>query len=564
MSTHTASEKKSPTTSRKKSSTAAEAQASTAGERNSVVNTVVIEAPADRVWRTCTDVERWPSIFPTTREVRRTEVGAHEVVMDMTVANELGVNAVRSHRWYRPDEFRIDFRMVTLPPAIAEMEGSWTVEPADGGARLVIEHIFVPRQDGEQEEGADTADLGDTLFRTTENVLAVLKEWLETDRDLAADEGLRDAWGPRNAGNGISAETFENCELFFSRLGLASLDWGDITMVLKDLRKESTHEDWADWHRRWSALGVHYEERAAEALAAGHLETFRTANRKAAACHHYAEFFYFDDAQAKIDSRDRVTEVFERGIPHLNEVVTAFNVTSDGLVVPGYLMRPPGEGPWPTVLLINGLDSAKEVELYAFAREFMARGMAAVVFDGPGQGVHIGRTPMAVDFERVVATVMEEVVRRPEVDEDRIGIFGVSFGGYLAARAAATVPGFRACVNLSGGFDLDNYSDVNVMVKKDFRFVFDQTDDDAMAELARTKLNLREIPPLRIPLLAIHGELDTIIPIDSCERMLDWAAEKTEMIRYPGERHVATNYFGDFIPRFSDWMADRLGAQARP
>ncbi|MER6074205.1 alpha/beta hydrolase [Streptomyces sp. NPDC001817] len=528
-------------------------------EQSSVVNTVVIDVPADRVWRSCTDIERWPAIFPTTRAVRRNEVGANEVVMDMTVANELGVNDVRSHRWYRPDELRIDFRMVTLPPAIAAMEGNWTVEPADGGARLAVEHVFVPRRD----EGVDAVGLRDTLFRTTENVLAALKEWLEAGRDLAADDGLRDAWGPRNTGNGISAETFENCELFFSRLGLASLDWGDITMVLKDLRKESTHEDWADWHRRWSALGVHYEERAAEALEANHLETFRTANRKAAACHHYAEFFYFDDARAKTDSRDRVTEIFERGIPYLHETVTALNVTCDGLEVPGYLMVPPGEGPWPTVVLVNGLDSAKEVELYAFAREFMARGMAAVVFDGPGQGVHIGRTPMAVDFERVVAAVLQEAVRRPEVDEDRIGIFGVSFGGYLAARAAASVPGFQACVNLSGGFDFDNYRNVNVMVKEDFRFVFDQADDDAMDELARTRLNLRDVPPLRIPLLAIHGELDTIIPIDSCERMLDWAAGETQLIRYPGERHVATNYFGDFIPRFCDWMSDHLGARAR-
>jgi dienelactone hydrolase/uncharacterized protein YndB with AHSA1/START domain len=527
--------------------------------KSSVINTVVIDVPADRVWQACTEVERWPSIFPTTRRVSRTEVGAHEVVMDMTVANDLGVNDIRSHRWYRPDEFRIDFRMVTLPPAIATMEGNWTVKPADGGARLAIEHVFVPRQDG----AAEAAGLGETLFRTTENVLAALKEWLEAGRDLDADDGLRDAWGPRTAANGISAATFENCELFFSRLGLASLDWGDITMVLKDLRKESTHEDWADWHRRWSALGVHHEERAAEALEAGHLETFRTANRKAAACHHYAEFFYFDDARAKIASRDRVTEIFERGIPYLGETVTALDVTCDGLAVPGYLMRPPGAGPWPTVVLVNGLDSAKEVELYAFAREFIARGMAVVVFDGPGQGVHIGRTPMTVDFERVVAAVLEEAVRRPEVDADRVGIFGVSFGGYLAARSAALVPGFRACVNLSGGFDFDNYRDVNVMVRKDFRFVFDQADDDAMDELARTGLNLRGVPPLAIPLLAIHGELDTIIPIDSCERMLEWAVGETELIRYPGERHVATNYFGDFIPRFTDWMADHLGAAAR-
>jgi dienelactone hydrolase/ribosome-associated toxin RatA of RatAB toxin-antitoxin module len=535
----------------------------TSDQMNSVVNAVVIEASADRVWRCCTDIERWPMIFPSTLDVRRTEVGADEVVMDMTVSNELGRNTVRSHRRYRAAEHRIDFRMITLPPTIAAMEGNWTIEPTGSGVRLVVRHDFVPQPGG----ALGTPELSETLFQTTENVLGLLKNWIKAGRDITvADteaDGLRDAWGPRTASNSISAETFETCELFFSRLILAGLDWGDITMVLKDLRKESTHADWADWHRRWSALGVHHESRAAEALAAEQLETARIAHRKATACHHYAEFFYFDDTAVKQASRDRVTEVFDRGLPYLHEVVRQLHVTHDGLDVPGYLMTPRGEGPWPCVVLLNGLDSAKEVELYAFAREFIARGMGAVVFDGPGQGVHIGRTPMVVDFERVVAAVLAEAVEQPEVDGSRIGIFGVSFGGYLAARAAATVPGFRACINLSGGFDHDSYASINAMVREDFRLVFDAADDSAMEALARTSLNLRDIPPLQLPLLAIHGELDSIIPMESCERMLEWATGETELIRYPRERHVATNYFGDFIPRFCDWMAVRLAAVAR-
>lgn len=535
----------------------------TSDQMNSVVNAIVIEASADRVWRCCTDIERWPMIFPSTLDVRRTEVGADEVVMDMTVSNELGRNTVRSHRRYRPAEHRIDFRMITLPPTIASMEGNWTIEPAGSGARLVVRHDFVSQPGG----ALGTPELSETLFRTTENILGLLKDWIKADRDITvadAEAGsLRDAWGPRTASNSISGETFETCELFFSRLFLAGLDWGDITMVLKDLRKESTHADWADWHRRWSALGVHHESRAAEAFAAEQLETARIAHRKATACHHYAEFFYFEDTVVKQASRDRVTEVFDRGLPFLHEVVRQLHVTHDGLDVPGYLMTPRGEGPWPCVVLLNGLDSAKEVELYAFAREFIARGMGAVVFDGPGQGVHIGRTPMVVDFERVVAAVLAEAVEQPEVDGSRIGIFGVSFGGYLAARAAATVPGFRACVNLSGGFDHDSYASINAMVREDFRLVFDAADDAAMEALARTSLNLRDIPPLQLPLLAIHGELDSIIPMESCERMLEWATGETELIRYPRERHVATNYFGDFIPRFCDWMAVRLDAVAR-
>lgn len=542
--------------------TSDQASATSTASTTTIVNVVAIDAPPARVWRCCTDIERWPAIFPSTLEVRRTDVGPDEVVMDMTVENELGRNTIRSHRHYRPAEYRIDFRMVNLPPAIGKMDGDWVVESDGSGARLVVRHDFVPRPGA----SASAEELPATLFQTTENVLGLLRDWIEAGRDLMAyadTDSLRDAWGPRTTANGISPEIFETCELFFSRLFLGGLDWGDLTIVLKDLRKESTHADWADWHRRWSALGVHHEMRGAESLAAGLAETARVSYRKAAACHHYAEFFYFADIPAKHASRDRVTALFEHVMPHLDEVVRPLHTSHDGADVPGYLMTPRGAGPWPCVLLVNGLDSAKEVELYAFAREFIARGMAAVVFDGPGQGVQTGRVPMTVDFERVVAAVLAEAVAQPEVDGSRMGIFGVSFGGYLAARAAACVPGFRACINLSGGFDHDSFASINSMVREDFRLVFGIPDDAAMSEFARTSLNLRDVPPLRVPLLAIHGELDSIIPIQSCERMLDWAAGETELIRYPAERHVATNYFGDFIPRFCDWMAVRLGAVMR-
>ena len=46
---------------------------------------------------------------------------------------------------------------------------------------------------------------------------------------------------------------------------------------------------------------------------------------------------------------------------------------------------------------------------------------------------------------------------RADIDPDRIGVFGVSLGGYYAARSAAYEPRVRATVALSGPYrwDLD-------------------------------------------------------------------------------------------------------------
>lgn len=526
---------------------------------STVVNEVVIDGPVDRVYRACTDVERWPAIFAGVQGVRTTPAGADEVVMEMDVSNELGRNTVRSHRRYQPERRRIDFTMLTLPPAIAAMDGGWTVEPYGSGARLVVVHNFAPHEGA----GTGAADLAATLHRTTGHVLDELKSWIEADR--ADTDGV--SWAEvyaamQRSTSPVSATTFATCELFISRLGLGGLDWGDVVMVLRDLKKKNTHEDWADWHRRWFALGRHYEERAVQAFTSGRLETGRFAIRRAVACYHFAEFFYFDAPEVKNATRARVTAAFEYGRPYLREHVRALSFRYRGMLLPGYFMAPAATGRWPCVILVNGLDSAKEVELYAFARAFLARGMSAVVFDGPGQGVLAGHVPMVVDFENVVAAVLEEVARQPDVDAGRLGLFGVSFGGYLAPRAAALNPAIRACISLSGGFDHDGYQDLNVSVRKDFRFVFGVPDDEAMDELCRTSLNLRAVPGLRVPLLSVHPEQDKVIPFESCLRLMDWAAGEKELLRYPGQRHVAPERFSDYIPRFSDWMAERLGAVA--
>lgn len=517
---------------------------------NTVSNTALIKAPPDRVYRACTNVESWPGIFASVEQVTQTRVGPDEVEFAMTVRNDLGHNTVRSHRRYDPAGNRIEFTMSTLPPAIAAMGGTWTIEPAGGGARLEIVHEFTPK------DGTDPDELGATLWRTTDAVLTELTRWLEADQELA------EAYAAMRASTSkVGPAMFEVCELFFSRLGLCGLDWGDISMVAKELKKDSTHEDWDDWHRRWSILGRHYERLAEDAFADGRVATGRQAIERAAACYHFAEFFYFDEPELKNATRAKVTAAFERGLPYRRRPVHRLRIPYEGMELPGYLMTPEGAGPWPCVVLINGLDSAKEVELQAFADAFLDRGMCAVVFDGPGQGELAGHTPMAIEFEHVTAAVLGAIEQRSEVDSGRVGMFGVSYGGYLAPRSAACLPQVRACVSLSGGFDHDAFDELNVMVQKDFKFVFKVDDDVEMAELSRKALNLRNVPPLRVPLLSVHPEADKIIPFAACERMMDWAQGEKGLLRYPGERHVAPEFFADYIPYFADWMAVRLAVE---
>ena len=368
-----------------------------------------------------------------------------------------------------------------------------------------------------------------------------------------------DLYGKVTVYNKLSPEKYEAFEIFFSRIILSGLDWGDITNALKTVSVEHGKFSWSDWSNGWKTVSDEYHKKACKAELSGHTQTASLFFQKASASAHFSEFMFFDNIPAKIKMRQKVTEYFLRAIPYLARKVEKVNLEYENHALPGYFIPCGGSGICPTVILINGLDSAKEVELMAFADQFLARGMSVFMFDAPGQGELQGTAPIPVNFENVIAQAITFLEQRQDVSIDRIGVFGVSFGGYLAARAASLLSyHIQACINLSGGFDHVDFDGMNETVRKDFRFIFMQSNDQEMKDYASCFLTLKDIAPIECPLLCIHGTNDTIIPISSCQKMMEWAAGSKELLVYEGERHVCTNYFGDFIPKFCDWMAERL------
>ena len=118
------------------------------------------------------------------------------------------------------------------------------------------------------------------------------------------------------------------------------------------------------------------------------------------------------------------------------------------------LRRPAGLECAPLVLLIPGLDSTKE-EFFHWENVFLARGMATLSMDGPGQGETGFTLPIRADYEVAVAALLDDLSARaePRIDLTRVGAAGVSLGGYYAPRAAAFEPRIRAVAAISGPYD---------------------------------------------------------------------------------------------------------------
>lgn len=112
----------------------------------------------------------------------------------------------------------------------------------------------------------------------------------------------------------------------------------------------------------------------------------------------------------------------------------------ESTTLPGYLFRVDDSGTARTTVVYHGgFDSTLEEGYFAVARGAVERGYNVLAFDGPGQATtrRLQGLVFRPDWEMVISPVIDYAITLPEIDEHRIVLIGTSFGGYLAARAAA-------------------------------------------------------------------------------------------------------------------------------
>ena len=240
------------------------------------------------------------------------------------------------------------------------------------------------------------------------------------------DDEVRSAvanWGPR-----------------FTAQGVDPADFSRVTAGL---------EHWADWLDAWSANGDTHAGLAAEAEMLGRSRTAGEAWVRAALSYHFAKFVWMLDPAKHRAAADRAVAAMASAHRLLDPTAERLQMEFEGAPMYGNLRRPAGVRKPPVVLLIAGLDSTKE-EFFAAENVFLARGMATFALDGPGQGETGYATKIRPDFEAPVGVALDVLSARSDLDASRIGMLGVSLGGYYAARAAAFEPRIRAVV-VSGG-----------------------------------------------------------------------------------------------------------------
>jgi len=335
-------------------------------------------------------------------------------------------------------------------------------------------------------------------------------------------------WAPRFVSNGVLLADFE-----------------DLTGAL---------ESWDEWCRAWSARALVHENLGRAALKENFFLTAGEHLVRAAIYYHFAKFVFVQDPKQMRAAHLKAVECYREGVALVRPPGERVAIPFEGKTIYGVL-----RGKGPVLVMAPGLDSTKE-ELHAYEEPFLARGIATLAIDGPGQGEAEYDIPICGDYERAAKAVVDWIEQRKDLDSGKIGIWGVSLGGYYAPRAAAYEKRFKACIALSGPFEWDKIWDgLPELTRETFRVRSHSSDDNQAREKARSLTMVEAAPRISCPIFIVTGRQDRLVPASHAERLAKSVAGPVELMIVEDGGHNANNRPYRYRSRTADWLAGQFG-----
>lgn len=223
----------------------------------------------------------------------------------------------------------------------------------------------------------------------------------------------------------------------------------------------------------------------------------------------------------------------------------------DGKEIQGWVLHPPGfdeakETKYPLVVQIHGGPHAMYGQAMFHEMQLMAAHGYVVLFTNPrgssGYGEEFTSCTRGTWGESDMPDVMaalDTLVAKGYVDEQRMGVTGGSYGGYLTNWIIGHTDRFRAAATQRCVSDVVSFYGTSDIGFTFGEYEFDGTPWDQYERL-RHHSPITYVESMKTPLLIIHSEQDLRCPIEQGEQLfiaLKRLGRETTFVRIPDESH---------------------------
>ena len=335
-------------------------------------------------------------------------------------------------------------------------------------------------------------------------------------------------------------------------IGLNMAPWGgaeigEVNRIGLRLKKQVGDDD--AWFREWSREARKVEDRGRERIAGGHTKSGAQYLQRASAYYHVGERFLQPKSKDGLDAYMRGVQCFRDAATYVKRPrIEHFEIPYAGASLPAvYVHAEPANttGKVPAVVFFDGLDVTKEIQYFKGVSDLVARGIACLIVDGPGNGESIRFRGLYLrhDTEHYATPVFDYLASRPEVDAKRIGVIAISLGGYYAPRAAAFEKRFACCLAWGAQWDYqkiwrDRFERLAradtpslSVAHQHIAWVLNvKSQDEVLKHLEPFKLD-GVVQKISCPFLMLHGDGDEQIPLSEAQKCFDAVGSRDKMMK---------------------------------
>ena len=293
-----------------------------------------------------------------------------------------------------------------------------------------------------------------------------------------------------------------------------------------------------------------------------------------------AERMLAHDEPGRIDLYRRSLDAFDKSVALRGDNCERVRIPCGDKHLSGLLVKAKHAGARsPLLVQVNGLDSTKEMKYLVGLPAWLAeRGVSSLIVDQPGTGEALRLHGMHAVYNSEVwaSRIVDWLEGRDDVDPKRIGMEGVSLGGYYCPRAVAFEPRFACGVVWGANHDWRDVQKKRLQREGNFPvphywkhvcWVWGAEDIDDFMRIAEDVHLDGVLDRIKVPFLVTHGSKDSQIPVAWAHRTYEQLVNSPKRAlkifteREGGVQHSSFDNSinaGHFI---ADWIAETLGGR---
>ena len=217
--------------------------------------------------------------------------------------------------------------------------------------------------------------------------------------------------------------------------------------------------------------------------------------------------------------------------PELVRYETFDEVDGRPRTIPAFFYRPEGEGPFPVLIDIHGGPEGQERPYFSSTTQYYVNELGVAVLAPNVRGSSgYGKSYLLLDngFNREasvrdIGALLDWIAEQPELDADRVAVYGGSYGGYMVLASMAHYDDrLRAGIDIVGISNFVTFLENTQDYRRDLRRAeYGDERDPEMREFLQSISPTTNAEQITKPLFVAQGLNDPRVPASESEQMVE-------------------------------------------